>query len=409
MATSGKKVANRLTGVGKPAGLVDGGAIEALFAWMCDGAPPSADGRKIVAQVCEKLRAAGVPVDRFALFLMTIHPTIKGRRLSWTQADGATIREAGFAVFDTDEYHHNPLPHVSKTRQPVRRRLIDPDCPHDYIIVDELIADGFTDYLVQPVIYVDGEVHTMSWSTKDDNGFSEDGIAALERIRPALTRLVESYVLRLNAANIISTYVGRNAGEQVLRGKIKRGDAEFFSAIIMFADLKNYTALSNSAEAETVFETLNQFFDALEEPIVANGGEILKFMGDGLLAIFPLKEESREAAAVAAVAASDAVGQARRNLDGIQGHPGFRSALHAGSLHYGNIGASRRLDFTAIGPQVNLTARLLGAAASIGCDDVCSGYIGQLLEGRYAPHSEIEVKGYSEKQSVFSRLPESSR
>lgn len=382
---------------------VDQTAVTDLLDWMIDGARPIADGRKIIEAMCESLNAAGVPADRFALFIMTIHPTVAGRRMTWSAAEGCQILEADFEVFQTDEYFDNPLPLVAETRKSLRRRLCDPNCPEDYKIVRDLREAGFTDYIALPVIYINGETHTMSWSTRQPGGFSDEHIDLLERIRAPLTRLIESYVLRLNAANIISTYVGRDAGEKVLGGKIRRGDFETFSASILFADLKNYTRLSNEESADKVIDTLNQFYDAFEQPILENKGEILKFMGDGLLAIFPLSEESREAAVESARAASRAVGQARRNLQKDAPEIGFRSALHIGSMNYGNIGASRRLDFTAIGPQVNLTARLLGAASAINVDDVCSDYIGYLLEGHYEPHDEVELKGFDSMQSIYRR------
>ena len=223
--------------------------IAELHEWLCQGAPPLADGRAIVTEICERLNRAGVPVDMFRLFLFTIHPLIRGRRLQWVKGSRTEITEADFHLFTTAEYHDNPLPHVMETRQPLRRHLADPDCPRDFKIVDELRASGHTDYLAQPVIYIDGEVHTMSWTTKADGGFSDQAIDALNHIRAPLTRLVESYLLRLNAANIISTYVGRGAGEQVLNGQIKRGDLEEIEAAILFADLKSYTELSNTAAA----------------------------------------------------------------------------------------------------------------------------------------------------------------
>jgi adenylate cyclase len=380
--------------------MVDKSAIEELHDWMCDGAQPYADGRTIVSKICEKLVAAGIPVSRHALFIMTIHPIIKGRRLSWSPDEGTIIREAGFELFDTDQYHANPLPFIERTRQSVRRRLIDPDCPHDYKIVDELIEDGYTDYLAQPVIYIDGEVHTMSWSTRHPEGFSEEAIAAFERIRAPLSRLVEIYLVRLNAANIISTYVGRNAGESVLRGRIKRGDAEDILAVILFADLKGYTELSNRKPVDEVIEALNQFYDALEDPIVKNGGEILKFMGDGLLAIFPVGKNQKSAEMVAA--ARSAISAAHADLDAKDEHPGFRSAVHIGRLFYGNIGASRRLDFTAIGPAVNLTARLLAAASSTGIDDVCSGEVAALSNRKHEKIAELTLKGFEDRKAVFA-------
>jgi adenylate cyclase len=380
---------------------VDAAAVEALRDWMAEGAPPYSDGRTIVAAICERLNAAGVPVDRFHLFLFTIHPIVKGRRLRWDKGSPVEMRDVPSDLFKGEIYTRNPLPDVMKSRQSLRRRVLDPDCPDDYLIVGELRADGFTDYLCQPVVYIDGEVNTMSWATRARAGFGEDAIAALERIRAPMSRLVESYILRLNAANIISTYVGRNAGERVLKGAIDRGHAEEIEAAILFADLKGYTDFSNRHPVGDVLERLNRFYDALEKAIGSRGGEILKFMGDGLLAIFPVgragrKNLTREAAveeAFAAVAgARAALGEAT----------GFRSALHYGRLHYGNIGASHRLDFTAIGREVNLAARLLAAAAGLKRDDVCSQAVAGSAPDRWGMIAELELKGFAGLTPVYA-------
>ncbi|MGI9402831.1 MAG: adenylate/guanylate cyclase domain-containing protein [Rhizobiaceae bacterium] len=373
--------------------------INALIDWMSDGAPPSADGRQIVTQICNKLNHAGIPIDLYRLFLLTIHPLVGGRRLQWTDEDGTQIAEAGFALFDSDQYHANPMPDVIRTRKSLRRRLVDPECPRDYRIVEELIEEGFTDYLIQPVIYIDGEVHAMSWATQHPEGFSDFAINSLERIRAPLTRLVESYILRLNAASIISTYVGRNAGEQVLSGHIKRGDTEEISAVILFADLKSYTSLSNRMPAAQVIDTLNRYYDALAVPINSHRGEISKFMGDGLLAIFPLKDNNETELIEHARDARKAVRQAHAEFS--DGDGGFRTALHIGRLFYGNIGAANRLDFTAIGPSVNLAARLLDAAEKLGADDVCSQSIAELLPDQTKLLGSLNLKGFDMEQQVY--------
>jgi len=383
--------------------MVDQKAIDELVEWMGEGAPPLADGRSIVEEICKRLLAAGVPIEQFRLFLFTIHPLIKGRRLQWAKGKEVISTAAPRELFGTDQYLKSSLPVVIETRKSLRRRLVDPDCPDDFNIVAELRADGFTDYLAQPVIYIDGEVHTMSWTTRHPRGFSDDEIATLERIRAPLSRLVESYVLRVNAANIISTYVGRNAGDHVLKGHVARGDSEEIEAAILFADLKNYTHYSNTHPVDDVMARLNRFYDAFETPIVEQGGEILKFMGDGLLAIFPVKPAGRKPAVGpqdVVRAASLAVEKARAALGSEE--IGFRTALHFGRLHYGNIGGSRRLDFTAIGPAVNLCARLLSAAASIGQDHVASKDAAGYLSGKRQEVAKLKLKGFSEETPVFA-------
>jgi adenylate cyclase len=375
---------------------VDAEKIGQLVEWLVDGARPSANGRTIVRQFCERLNGAGVPVDLYRLFIFTIHPSILGRRLQWTAATGTTITEADFAFFSTAEFKDNPIPMVMRTGKGMRRRLT-PEAGKEFPVLADLIRDGFTDYLIQPVIYVDGDVHTMSWATKHPEGFSDAAIAALERVRAPITRLAESYILRLNAENIISTYVGREAGAKVLSGQIKRGDAEDIRAVILFADVKGFTDFAAGNPVVDVLARLNRFFDAFEEPIARHGGEILKFIGDGLLAIFPLgaavgSEKTTAQAALAAVA------EARAALD--REAIGFRSALHVGSLSYGNMGAKRRLDFTAIGAPVNLAARLLGAAGDLGVDDVISADLAEALGRPCALAGLVNLKGVPGETAV---------
>lgn len=379
---------------------MDRDRLEELLFWMADGAPPLSDGRSIVEAICARLNGCGVPVDLFRLFLFTLHPLIGGRRLQWRAGQKVSIDNAPHALFLTDEYGRNPLPRVIETRQAIRRRICDPDCPDDFLVLGELRAEGFTDYFIQPVIYLDGEVHTMSWATRRPGGVSDDDIAALERVRPPLSRLVEIYLLRVNAASILSTYVGRNAGQAVLEGRIRRGDLERIRAAILFADLKGYTAMSNVLPAETVVGRLNAFFDALEAEISANCGEILKFMGDGMLAIFPVRSD--DGARPAAVAALACVRSAAAALAGTE--IGFRTALHFGELAFGNIGAGRRLDFTAIGPAVNFCARLLDAGGRVGVDHACSAAIADLAGEDLPMRAEVLLKGFDTPAPLFAVL-----
>lgn len=382
--------------------VTDAKEVERLIDWMIDGAPGMDDGQSIVSHICERLNAAGVHVDLYRLFIFTIHPIIKGRRLQWTADEGTVITNAEFALFETPEYLDNPLKVVQETQIPIRRRLVDRDCPRDYKVIDELIADGLTDYFVQPAVFVDGEVHTMSWSSRHPDGFSPEDIALLERVRGPLTRLAESYVLRLNAANILSTYVGRNAGAKVLSGQVKRGDLEEIEAVILFADLKDYTQLSNELSPEEMIACLNAYFDAIAGPVGENGGEILKFMGDGVLAIFPLRDGGKEAQRATAQKARMAVLDAAKTAATEDRICPFRSALHMGRLFYGNIGAARRLDFTAIGPAVNLAARLLGAAATVGVDHVCSAPFAEMLDEPAREITKVPLKGFAEEVCVLA-------
>lgn len=376
--------------------------ISDLIDWMVDGAPPSANAREIIEGICGRLIEAGVPVARFVLFIYTLHPNISGRRFAWTPEDGLDLAEAKMGLFSTEEYTNNPLPHVIDNQTAVRRKLHDPDCPDDYKILGELRERGLTDYFLQPLVFTTGETHAVSWSSKAANGFSNDAIAALERVFRPLARLTEIYMLRLNAANLLSAYVGRGSGDQILQGKVHRGDGEEILAVILFVDIANFTMMSNTMAGPDIVAMLNDVFDALVPPVEAAGGEVLKFLGDGFFAIFPIADD--DGIAVAAEAAMDAVDQGEAALAAQpQGETvAFRSAIHCGRFHFGNIGGADRLDFTAIGRSVNYTARLLVSASELGQSRVLSQKVAEACQKKAKIAGEARFKGFEGSQRVYS-------
>ena len=382
--------------------MIDKKAIDALCAWMIDGARPSANARDIIEGICRRLTAAGVPIGRFALFINTLHPNVAGRRFAWTPEEGVTLREGGLGLFTMDEYVNNPLPLVTSKQVTLRRRLTDPDALFEYVILGELAAEGFTDYLAQPLIFTTGETHAATFSTKAEHGFPEEAIAAIEHIRRPLARLVEAYLLRLNAASILSAYVGRNSGDQVLAGKVHRGDGEEIEAAILFTDLVGFTALSNRHSGPEIVTLLNDAFDVMVPPVEERGGEILKFLGDGFFAIFPYRREEDVAGAVKAASEAVMEGEARLAESEAGKTAGFRSAIHAGRFHYGNIGGANRLDFTAIGRPVNYTARLLSAASALAQKRVASADTAPHLCVPPTLAGEVPFKGFDGPQKVFA-------
>lgn len=381
--------------------MVDTQKLDDLFWWMLDGARPSADAREIVAGICERLVDAGVPAERFALFIYTLHPNLQGRRFRWRKGEGVDQIDADLTAFDGAEYLDNPLPTVLKTGKMLRRKLCDPQCPDDFRILTQFREEGVTDYVVQPLVFTTGETHLVSWATRAEGGFDDEMMAALEKIRLPLARLTETYMLRLNAANLLSAYVGRNSGYRILSGRVHRGDIEEISACVVFADLVAFTRFSNVASADEVLARLNRFYDCLVPPIVAHGGEVLKFLGDGLLAIFPISEARGEKAAC--LAALEALSEASGGLERpvfSEDVPPFRAAVHLGPLQYGNIGASDRLDFTAIGPTVNLAARLLSSAVFVDGQTVVSETVADLAGLSKARAVLFDLKGFDGSQMI---------
>lgn len=383
---------------------LDTGRIEKMLEWMADGSRSDPTARRIIDRVCRELVAAGIPISRFALFIFTLHPNIGGRRFIWTPDEGTVMNEASHEVMMSDMVQKSPAMAVMRSGEAIRERL-NGTAPLAFSDFDDLRAAGVTDYLLQPLGFTTGDTYAASWATEADPGFSDEMIATLTRVRPLLARLTETYILRLNAANLLSAYVGRDGGERILAGHVQRGDTEAINAAILFADFKGFTALSTRTDGKLVIETLDRFFDILVLAIEGDGGEVLKFLGDGILAIFPVEEDGEAAPMVAAArraveAAADGVAKANAE-PGERPELGFRAGLCLGDVLYGNIGGGNRLDFTAIGPAVNLASRLLQVASETGRDFVCSSMVAERFADAQ-PLGEFDLKGIEVPTAVFA-------
>jgi adenylate cyclase len=382
---------------------VDHARLDALREWMIDGAPPSAQASDIIKTMCDGLVSAGIPVDRFALFIFTLHPNIKGRAFYWRPGREVQLREADYETAQSPGFRNAIAVNVMETGNRYRCRFETEDVLPPFPDVREIRDEGMTDYLIEPLIFTTGETHAVSWATQAPGGFTDEQVAALERIRAPLARLTETYMLRLNAANLLSAYVGRGGGRRVLEGNVRRGDTEQISAAILFVDIKDFTRMSGSTPAETMIGRLNGFFDVFVAAIDEENGEVLKFMGDALLAIVPVGAKDTDEARAAAVArAREALARAENAFaEAPDKRVGYRAAIHVGEISYGNIGGGDRLDFTAIGPTVNLAARLLETAGRTGRDLVCSEQAAGCLTGCEAL-GEFDLKGIAAAQRVFA-------
>ncbi len=367
---------------------------------MVDGARTVNTPQDVLAELCDRLAACGLPLHRVAVFVRTLHPDIMGRRFLWRPGQDVEVRARSYDLLGTDTYRRSPMPRVFETGEPIRRRLEDPACPRDYIVLDELHAEGVTDYLIQPLPFTNGEVHAVSWTTTRPGGFTADDLATLEAVRLPLARLAEICALRRVAATLLNTYVGRGSGERILSGQIRRGDIERIHAVILLSDLRGFTGLSDTRPGAEVIEVLNRYFDCLVPPIEAHGGEILKFIGDGVLAIFPV-EQGADAACQEAL---QAVAEAWAALVAADSMLRYGIALHLGDVLYGNIGSAARLDFTAIGPAVNLTARLETLARDLGRDLVVSAEFAAHCPEAVSSLGSFELRGFREPQEVFTPL-----
>lgn len=384
---------------------------EDVFDWLVRGAPGAKRSPEVLEGACTRLREAGVPLDRSEAFVRTLHPHVVGRSFVWRVGAPVEVREHAYAHLRAPEFAEGPVGQVFHTAKTRRLRLGGPADAGSSAAAraygERLAAEGYTDLVVMPLAFLSGEVHAISMATRNEEGFSDAHLAAFERVVLPLTRVAEILALSRTAANLLDTYVGRGAGERILAGHIQRGDLEPIRAVIWFSDLRGFTALAAETTPGELIATLNEVFDCQVPVVQAAGGEVLKFMGDGMLAIVPLDDVARDAEvcrrAIEASEASFALLEALNQRRVARGAPAVRFglALHVGEVNYGNIGGAGRLDFTCIGPAVNLAARLEALTGKLGERVVLSEAFVRASGREATSLGEFELKGVTGLSRVF--------
>ena len=262
-----------------------------------------------------------------------------------------------------------------------------------------------TDYAAFPLVFTDSSIHVATWSTRQPSGFTDKQFADLESIIAPLARVAEIRALRRTSENLIDTYVGHQTGERILSGKIRRGYVEAIRAAIWLSDMRGFTSVSERLPPQALIDRLNLYFGCQVPAVLSHGGEVLKFMGDGLLAIFPIAAESdvgeicRRTLACAQTFRQSIAELPPPAKD--EAPIRFGLALHVGEVMYGNIGGGNRLDFTCIGPAVNLAARLEKVAAKLGEAVVASDAFASRLPGAFKHLGEHAVAGFAAPQTVY--------
>ena len=390
---------------------MDATSLRKISDWIIDGARSAATPSQMMAECCERLVQAGLPLWRVGVFVRTLHPEIIGWSFIWKPGEEVHVGTVDFNFRATAEFTFSPLAVVFRDGVEVRADPRGPDSERFPILVD-LRAEGVTDYLALPLMFMDRAVHASSWTTKQPGGFTDNQLDAIRSLMAPLARYIEIVSLRRTATMLLDTYVGNSAGERILGGQIRRGHTETMQAAIWLSDLRGFTALSDRLPAETVVDILNCYFDCQVSAIKDHGGDVLKFMGDGLLAVFPISEEERDMREVCA-RVLEAARQTRASVDALQYRIGdtfehfrFAVALHVGKLLYGNIGGGNRLDFTCIGPAVNLAARLERIAARLNREVVSSAAFARLCEDNWADLGEFPIAGFSKAERIYGLAEE---
>jgi adenylate cyclase len=362
----------------------------------------------MVAELCDRLVGCGIAVSRVGVFILTLHPQIMGRRFLWRPGAVVDVSDAPFEAFETEDFRRSPVRRVVDSGIAVRRRLGEENCPIDLTVVHELRAEGATDYLATPLVFTDGSVHGATWTTHLPGGFTDAQIAGLDAIMAPLARVIEILTLRQMASDFLDIYVGNQGGSRIFNGQIRRGHTETINASIWLSDMRGFTSLSDRLAPQKLIDLINRFFDCQVPAILERGGEVLKFMGDGLLAIFPIIGDHAEACKVCDAALAAAI-EARATVAARLGSPGdhdvegvrFGLALHVGQVMYGNIGSGNRLDFTCIGPAVNLTARIEKLCSGLGRTILASDEFARHCPTKFVSVGEFALPGINVRQTVF--------
>jgi adenylate cyclase len=392
------------TGLGAP---IPGGQIER---WLLREGAHIVSDIEMFDELCWRLLGDGVPLWRATLHMGTLHPQIRGLGARW-------LREPRFieeyrillGADATDEYLRSPIRATIERGTPFRYRLTAD--PPEYPLLAKIRAAGATDYFALALNRTFRRFPVVTWATDRPNGFSDAHLAALEKINPALASIVETRAVRRITENLLDTYLGPQAGRRVLAGQIERAQGERLRAVIMMADMRGFTALSDRLPGEEVIALLDDYFDAIVTPVAARKGETLKFMGDGVLAIFPAADDDdfSEASVQALEAALEGlerlgvINKTRRAANQAEVRVGI--GLHLGEVIYGNVGASDRLDFTVIGPAVNLASRIEGLTKRLLRPILVSSAFARICPRPLISLGFQPVRGLFEPEEVFG-LPE---
>jgi adenylate cyclase len=376
--------------------------------WLINGTQDERFIDNIFAEMCVRLQRAGIPVKRASLHVLINHPQWLGARMMW--ADG--MREAEIVRIDHDvrgrsEYIDSPANEIHDGATEVRENLErDPALGRKHSVYDEMRAKGLTDYVAWPIYHTLGKRHFVTFATDRRGGFDDAHLAGLFNVLPALALVSEIRVKNRLARTLLETYVGSHAGELILAGAMTRGSGTTVRAAILICDLRDFTRISDNWPRDDVIDLLNGYFDAMSEPIARHGGEILKFIGDGLLAIFPLSQPSACANLLRAVAEARQAVVALNEKNSETGREtlNYGIGVHVGDVMYGNIGSRTRLDFTVIGPAVNMASRLEALTKELGRPVLLSRAFADLVEGEFDLErvGKYPVRGFNDKIELFA-------
>ena len=398
-----------------------GGLVDAVADWLVIEALAETTVEALISGCCARLNAAGIPLWRMSLAFSTLHPLFAAVTNTWVRNDDdLDVTQHRHGVADTSEqWQRSPFFHIIKTSIPfLRRRLTGPEALLDFPILPELRDRGATDYLAYAVQFGSRETQRarmggiiVSWTTDRPGGFTDNDIQALMRIQRRLALACKVTISEQITRDVLATYLGPDAGRRVLGGNIQLGDGETTHAVIWFSDLRNSTGMADTLPPDEFLATVNAYFDCTAGAVLIKGGEVLRFVGDAVLAIFPIPEGGKKAAVQRACRkALRASGEARcrlRDLNEVRKSQGklplnFGIGLHIGDVHFGNIGVPERLEFSVVGPAANEAARLESLAKTLDRPVLVSGEFAASLDVAWESMGAHKLRGVDDPLDVFA-------
>lgn len=385
-----------------------------LLSWVLQEAPAIATSRELTAAFARQMRAAGMPLWRLSINIQILHPQVVAFTQAWHSISGELVEtEHDQEILQSPGYLNSPLLPIFEGAGGIRRRL-DIDNPVlDFGVLRDLHAEGATDYVAMPLPFSDGQINALCISSNRPGGFTTADLGHIYEILAVLGRIYEVHALQHKAVSLLDTYLGPHAGKRVLNGLIRRGDGQDIRAVIWFCDLRGSTPLALSMSRSEFLAYLNEFFDCVAGAVLDHGGQILRFIGDAALAIYPLEQDANEhelqtaceRAISAASEASTRVQSANRTRNQRSLAPiEYGIGLHVGDVTYGNIGTGNRLEFTVIGEAANLAARIESMCKSLGESVLVSAEFAACAPDRVVSLGTHQLKGIDEAQEIYTLL-----
>ena len=386
--------------------------------WLVRQGLDGLDEAELITAFCRRLGGLGIALEQAVIFIDTLHPVLESQGYFWNATDEASAGRRDFSRLEAErneaQWRASPFFHMLENGlAELHIPLGEKNSNHAFPVLDDLRAEGHTDYFLQfhQLGEAIGEVDGLfsRWSTKRPGGFTAEDIACLRRTVPAFALAVKSTAFRRMTSSLVEVYLGRDAARRVLKGRIERGKVDSIRTVLWFSDMRNYTALSESVHSGDLIAMLGDYADAAISAVHAAGGDVLKLMGDGTLAIFN-HADPQEAAAASLRAWYDLAGRvealnARRQAAGLATTT-VHVGLHVGEVFYGNIGSNERLDFTVIGPAVNEASRIVAASRKVGRRLLISHDLLGLLSGPEASAFEdlgaFRLKGVKRRKRLHA-------